>query len=78
MDDDLYEGLPNASCTLDSSFAACASLGKIERLRIGLCACSVPTAMLAGALAGISEHSVMFPVDAIKVTSQNTLSGRTR
>lgn len=28
---------------------------------------TVPAAMLAGALAGISEHSVMFPVDAIKV-----------
>lgn len=28
---------------------------------------SVATNMLAGALAGITEHSVMFPLDSIKV-----------
>lgn len=34
---------------------------------------SVAINMLAGAMAGISEHAVMYPVDSIKVSSSALL-----
>jgi len=34
------------------------------------------THMLAGALAGISEHTVIYPVDAIKVRFERDLGDR--
>jgi hypothetical protein len=40
----------------------------------GLQNASVGVNMLAGALAGISEHVVMYPVDSIKASSRNLLT----
>lgn len=37
---------------------------------------SVATHMTAGAVAGILEHTVMYPVDSVKVTHQNSCEPR--
>lgn len=39
---------------------------------------SVMTHMTAGAVAGVLEHTVMYPVDSVKVTASGRLAPRSR
>lgn len=39
---------------------------------------SVMTHMTAGAVAGVLEHTVMYPVDSVKVTASGCLAPRSR
>ena len=60
-----YEGLQNASCP---SLSICVDVRWQADLDSSRYAVGVN--MMAGALAGISEHAVMFPVDSIKASPE--------
>lgn len=55
---------------LDFLFCRCFKNGMLITLFHSPCA-GWGTHMLAGALAGISEHTVIYPVDAIKVNTRS-------
>ena len=59
-----YEGLEGQTRTL----LCCTCQLSPKKIHVAFLFRKVGVNMLAGALAGISEHTVMFPIDSIKVS----------